>query len=85
MKFSLVFDKSGDYIEFDVINNHDILEYFVSQCQENDCNSFTDDGIVANSVDNLLNDLHNAVSLTNSVMRHLCELRFQENDTRLAR
>jgi hypothetical protein len=83
MKFSLVFDKSGNHIEFDVINNSDLLEYFVSKCNENNCNLFTDGSEISKNVDILLNELHNALSLTNSIMPDLCGLHFQENNNRL--
>lgn len=83
MKFSLVFENSNDSIKFDVVYNGDILEYFVNQSVEKTSNSFTDNGIVSNTVDRLLNELHNSLSLTNSVMSDLCGLRFKENNDRL--
>lgn len=79
MKFSLVFDKSEDSIEFDVVNNADILEYFVQQSQKNHCNSFTDAGQVSGNVDKFLNEMHTALSLTNPVMSALCNNRFKEH------
>lgn len=83
MKFSLIFENSGDYIDFDVVHNGDILEYFVASTNEQNCNAFTDDRVVCKDVDRLLNELHNALSLTNSVMTTLCGIRFPENDDRL--
>lgn len=83
MKFSLVFDHSGEEIVFDVVYNSDILEYFVDQSDKNNCNSFTDGHNIANSVGNLLNELHNAVSLTNSVSYSLCGIKFTEHNNRL--
>jgi hypothetical protein len=82
MKFSLVFDNSNDSIEFNVINNADILEYFVQQSNKNQCNSFVDNQIFT-KLDKLINEIHNAVSLTNSVMSPLCSTRFEENNNLL--
>jgi hypothetical protein len=78
MKFSLVFENSNDSIELDVINNSDILEYFVQQSNTNHCNSFIDNQ-VSTKLDKLLNEVHSALSLTNSVMSPLCNIRFKEN------
>lgn len=78
MNFSLVFDNSNDSIEFDVVNNDDILGYFVEKCNQTNQNSFTDDKKVASPVDGLLNQLHTALTLSNSVTGPLCNLRFPE-------
>lgn len=83
MKFSLLFEKSNDLIEFDVINNEDVIEYFVEKCEQENCNSFTDNAEISQSVSRLLNELHNSLSLTNSVLSPLCDIRFQENHNQL--
>jgi hypothetical protein len=83
MKFSLVFDQSGDSIEFDVIHNREIFEYFVNQSDKNVCNSFSDDSVVGDTVTKLLNELHNAVSLTNTMSQKLCGVKFAENNDRV--
>lgn len=82
MKFSLIFDRSGDEILFDVVYNADLFEYFVEQSDKNDCNSFTDTQ-TGNTVTRLLNELHNALCLTNAVSYNLCGIKFAENDNRL--
>jgi len=79
MKFSLVFENSDDCIPFVVVNNDNILEYFVSNAENNSCNSFSDNQTISNTVSKLLNELHNALSLTNSTMPTLCDIRFPEN------
>ena len=79
MKFSLVFENSNDCIPFVVINNDIILEYFVSKADNNNCNSFSDTQHTFVTVNKLLNELHNALSLTNSIMPSLCDNRFPEN------
>jgi len=78
MKFSLVFENSNHEIEFDVVNNADILEYFIHKSNTNNCNSFTDNNLIGINVDKLLNELHTALTLTNSVMSNLCDIRFKE-------
>lgn len=83
MKFSLVFENSGDSIEFAVVYNSDILEYFVAQCEKNNCNSFSDGRQIANNVDRLVNDLHNSLSLTNPIMARISDVRFPENNDKL--
>jgi hypothetical protein len=79
MKFSLVFENSNDYIPFEVVNNANILEYFVSKATDKSCNRFSDNQNISNTVSKLLSELHTAVSLTNSVMPNLCNIRFPEN------
>lgn len=79
MKLSLKFENSNDSIEFDVVYNFDILEYFISKSNAGSCNSYSDDGAISSSVDSLLNDLHNAVTLTNTVMPRLCDQKFADN------
>lgn len=83
MKFSLVFENSNDSIEFETVYNDQILEYLVAMSDENSCNSFSDAGIVADTSDKLLNELHNSVTLTNSVMTVLCNQKFQEQNNLL--
>lgn len=83
MKFALVFDNTGDEIHFDIVYNHDIFLHFVDKIQQEKCNSFTDAGKISRVVDIYLNDIHNALCMTNSVMHDLCGLRFAENHDRL--
>jgi len=78
MKFSLVFENSNDSIEFETVYNFQILEYLIAKSNSNNCNSFSDGGIVSNTVSRLLNELHTAVTLTNSVMPTLNQQRFNE-------
>jgi hypothetical protein len=78
MKFSLIFENSNDSIEFETVYNSQILEYLIKMSKEKNCNSFSDNGVVGNTVGKLLNELHNSVTVTNSVMPLLCEKRFEE-------
>lgn len=83
MKFSLIFEHSNDSIEFDVVNNGDILCHFVKLSDKKHCNAFTDNGAVARNVDQCLNDLHNNLTLTNSVLGDLGLTKFAEKHSRL--
>ena len=79
MKLNLIFENSNDSIEFDIVHNSDILEYFISKSNADGCNSYSDDGNISSSVDSCLNQLHNAITLTNSVMPLLCDQKFAEH------
>jgi hypothetical protein len=73
-----VFENSNHEIEFDVVNNADILEYFIHKSNTDNCNSFTDNNLIGINVDTLLNEMHTAVTLTNPVMSNLCDIKFKE-------
>ena len=83
MKFSLVFDKSGDQIDFQTVYNEEIIEYFVSSAEENGFNSFSDDGMISSQVGSLLNDIHHSLSKTNEILYLLYGKNFPEYDNRL--
>lgn len=82
MKFSLIFDRTGDEISFDVMYNHDLMEYFVERADQHQANSFTDAGEISRSVAGYLDDIHHALTLTNSVVGDLCGMRFEEKHDR---
>jgi len=79
MKFSLVFDNSGDEIPFNVIYNHELFEYFVSKSNSENQNSFTDDGKIFKKVGDSINHLHWAVTSTNSVLHDLIGQKFEQH------
>ena len=79
MKLNLIFENTNDSIEFDIVYNSDILEHVVAKSNADGCNSYSDDGNISSSVDRYLNQLHNAVTLTNSVMPRLCHQKFAEH------
>lgn len=83
MKFSLVFENTNDSIEFETVYNFQILEYLIKMSNTENCNSFSDDGIIANTVSKLLNELHSAVTLTNSIMPILNQQKFVEHENLL--
>lgn len=79
MKFSLVFENSNDSITLETVYNDEILKYLIKMSNEKNCNSFSDAGVIGNTVGRLLNELHNSVTLTNSVMFALCKQSFTEH------
>jgi hypothetical protein len=79
MKLNLIFENSNDCIPLTVVNNADLIEYFVSKANNKGCNNFSDNQEISNNVDKLLRELHTALSLTNSIMPSLCNIRFPEN------
>jgi hypothetical protein len=79
MNLNLVFENSNDCIPLTVISNSNILEYFISKANDKGCNSFSDRQTISNTSDKLLNQLHTALTLSNSIMPSLCNSRFPEN------
>ena len=43
MKFSLVFDNSGDTLPFEVKYNHELFEFFIDQTNKKSQNAFSND------------------------------------------
>jgi hypothetical protein len=80
MKFSLIFENSNDSIEFDVVNNADLFEYFVNQCNKTHNNQFSEDQRVSRTVSRLLDEIHHNLTLTNSILPALGYQTFQENN-----
>lgn len=79
MRFSIVFDHTGDHIEFDVVYNSDLLIHFVDRCNLTNSNEFCDGGDVARQVSQLLQQIHSAVTMTNPVMSDLVGFSFDEH------
>ena len=71
MKFSLVFDKSGDCLPFEVVSNHALFEFFVDQANQKQQNSFSNNKKLFNELDKKITHLHWSISKTNEVLYHL--------------
>jgi hypothetical protein len=71
MKFSLVFDKSGDTLPFEVKYNHELFEFFVDQTNKHSQNAFTNNQELYKDLDKKITHLHWAVSKTNEVLYDL--------------
>lgn len=74
MKFSLVFDNTGDTLPFTVKYNHDLFAYFVDKANTKSQNSFSNDRVLYNNVDPKITNLHWALSKTNEVLYDLIDL-----------
>ena len=78
MKFSLVFDNSGDAIPYEVVYNHELFEFFVDQCNQQSQNSFTNKKLLYKDIDKKITHLHWAISKTNEVLYSLIQLSFDQ-------
>jgi hypothetical protein len=81
MKFSLVFENSGDTIPFTVVNNQDLFEFFVDTVNARSQNSFSNKKKLANEVNKKLTDLHWAISKSNEVLYSLISKSFKQQNT----
>ena len=79
MKFSLVFDNSGDSLPFEVKHNHELFEFFVDQANTHTQNSFSNDRELYNDLDKKITHLHWAISKTNEVLYDLVGKSFEQH------
>jgi hypothetical protein len=80
MKFSLVFDKSGDSIPFECVDNENLLEFFITQANHNNLNSFTDAGAISENCNRLLDEINWALIKTNEVLHTLINQNFPQSN-----
>lgn len=80
MKFSLVFENSGDSIPFTVMANEDLFEFFVDKSKHESTNLFSNNKKLANKVDQQLAHLHWAISKTNEVLYSLTGKWFEQQN-----
>lgn len=78
MKFSLVFDNSGDTLPFEVVYNHELFEFFVNQSNADSQNSFSNRQALFNDLDKKITHLHWAISKTNEVLYSLIGKSFDQ-------
>jgi hypothetical protein len=78
MKFSLVFDNSGDTLPFEVVYNHELFEFFVGQANKESQNSFSNQQMLARELDKKITQLHWALSKTNEVLYFLIGKSFKQ-------
>jgi hypothetical protein len=81
MKFSLVFDNSGDTLPFDVVYNQELFEFFVEKANAAGQNSFSNHQFLSKQIDPKLTHLHWALSKTNEVLYDLIKKSFAQQDT----
>ena len=78
MKFSLVFDTSGDIIPYEVVYNHELFEFFVNQTNQQKQNSFSNQCKLYKELDKKITHLHWALSKTNEVLYSLVGKSFEQ-------
>ena len=81
MKFSLVFEKSGDTIPFTVIANEPLFEFFIATVNDKVQNSFSNKKKLANELNKKLTELHWAISKSNEVLYSLIGKSFEQQNT----
>lgn len=79
MKLSLVFENSGDQLPFEVVHNHELIEFFVDYSQQQKQNSFGNNRSLFREVEPKITHLHWAISKTNEVVYDLIGLSFDQN------
>jgi hypothetical protein len=80
MKFSLVFENTGDSIPFELVCNHELFEFFVEKSVSQNQNRFSDQQKIAQQVSKGLTDLHWALSNTNEILYDLVGINFPQSD-----
>lgn len=79
MKFSLVFENSGDTLPFEVKYNHELLEFFVDHANKKSQNSFYNNRALYRELDQKITQLHWATSKTNEVLYDLIGQSFKQH------
>jgi hypothetical protein len=80
MKFSLVFDTSGDTLPFEVKYNHDLFTFFVEKTNSAGQNSFSNDQCLFKQVEPKVTNLQWALSKTNEVLYDLIHISFTQHN-----
>lgn len=78
MKFSLVFDNSGDTLPFEVVHNHELFEFFVNHSNAELQNSFSNRQTLFKELDKKITQLHWAISKSNEVLYSLIGKSFDQ-------
>lgn len=79
MKFSLVFDNSGDALPFEVVHNHELFEFFIDQANKQLQNSFSNNRALYKKLDRSITRLHWSISKTNEVLHSLVKKSFDQH------
>ena len=80
MKFNIIFENSGDTIPFEVVSNHELLEFFVATTNSKSNNLFSNNKKLFNDANKKLNDINWALSKVNEVMYLLTENSFTQQN-----
>lgn len=80
MRFNLIYENSGDVIEFETVYNADLIEWFIDQANKRTDNKFDISQQFFKNIDKLITQCHWAVSKTNEVLYNLIGTSFAENE-----
>jgi len=80
MRFNLIYENSGDVIEFETVYNADLIEWFIDQANKRTDNKFDISQEFFKNIDKLITQCHWAVSKTNEVLYNLIGTSFAENE-----
>lgn len=80
MKFSLVFENSGDSLPFVVKYNHELFEFFVGRVDQQFQNLFSNHNVLQKEIDQKITHLHWAISKTNEVLYDLIGIQFSQHN-----
>jgi hypothetical protein len=79
MRFNLVYNNSGDTIEFETKYNSELIHWFIEQANQKNYNNFLVSNTIANQIDKRISHCHWALSKTNEVLYDLIGVAFPEN------
>ena len=79
MKFSIIFENSGDEIPFHVVHNQDLTAWYIGKANRENCNQFFNNDGLDREIDQRLNDINFAVCKTNEIYWLLCGENFPQN------
>lgn len=80
MKFSIVFENSGDEIPFRIVYNQDLITWYIEKANQENSNKFYNNDGLDRDVDQRLNDINFAVCKTNEIFWLLCGENFPQNN-----
>lgn len=79
MRFSIIFENTGDSIPFEVVSNEDLFTFFVNKINAEGSNFFSVP-VIGPDVEQKITHLHWALSKTNEVLYALAGTSFEQKD-----
>ncbi len=77
MRIKLVFEHSGDELEF-VPVNHEVVEYYLDHLDKNNLNNFSTYDSTYNYISRTINELQKSISISNEFIQKLTGKKFDE-------
>ena len=77
MRIKLVFERSGDELEF-VPVNHEVVEYYLDHLDKNNLNNFVADDSTYNGISRSINELQKSIRVSNEFIQKLTGNKFDE-------